>query len=124
MPGTKHFNLQKAALFWLMTISYMGIIFFLSSQHGFKLPDLPKNIDKIVHMLAYVPLAFLFYLSLRTSGINKYLFLVSVLCAIAYGISDELHQSFVPGRVSAFGDIAADSIGAILGSLGASFIKN
>jgi VanZ family protein len=33
-----------------------------------------------------------------------------------YGITDEIHQYYVPGRVASIGDIAADCIGAFLGS--------
>lgn len=38
----------------------------------------------------------------------------SVLLAGAYGVVDELHQAFVPGRVSSFGDLLADASGAAL----------
>jgi VanZ family protein len=34
-----------------------------------------------------------------------------------YGCLDELHQSFVPGRICSLGDWAADSIGGLLGVL-------
>ncbi|MDR2491693.1 MAG: VanZ family protein [Spirochaetaceae bacterium] len=41
--------------------------------------------------------------------------LITVLAVSAYGVLDEFHQSFVPGRqVSAF-DWAADTVGAVLG---------
>ena len=38
----------------------------------------------------------------------------SFLIAIAYGIVDELHQSFVPGRVCSLADVFADAAGAAL----------
>ncbi len=35
--------------------------------------------------------------------------------AFLYAVSDEFHQSFVPGRQASVGDVAADSAGAFLG---------
>jgi VanZ family protein len=37
---------------------------------------------------------------------------VVFLCAVAYGISDELHQAFVPGRTADWQDVLADTVGA------------
>lgn len=37
---------------------------------------------------------------------------LSVGLAIAYGVVDELHQSYVPGRVCSFGDLLSDASGA------------
>jgi VanZ family protein len=42
--------------------------------------------------------------------------LAVVLCT-AYGISDEFHQSFVPGRDASAGDVAKDFGGSALGAL-------
>ncbi|MBI5056446.1 MAG: VanZ family protein [Nitrospirae bacterium] len=100
----------------------MGLIFYLSSR-SFHLPKLPTNFDKIVHIGIYLPLAFLFYLSLNRSGIKRYVFAAAVLLTLLYGVSDEFHQSFVPGRDSSFGDALADFTGALLGSFAASFLK-
>jgi len=40
-------------------------------------------------------------------------FIVVILCVL-YGISDEYHQSFVPGRSPDLLDIRNDTIGAVL----------
>jgi VanZ family protein len=42
--------------------------------------------------------------------------MLSVLLSSLYGVTDELHQAFVPGRVASIGDLVADSIGAFTGS--------
>jgi len=116
--GRKDISLGPAVFFWLLTIGYMGLIFYLSSQH-LHLPRMPRNFDKVIHMCAYIPLAYLFYVSLKKSGINKYIFVLAVVCACMYGMTDELHQVMVPGRDASVGDLLADAIGAFLGSTAA-----
>jgi len=39
----------------------------------------------------------------------------------AWAISDEWHQSFIPGRDPSLGDLSADVVGLLLGALFASF---
>ena len=48
---------------------------------------------------------------------NKNKFLITILVGIIYASSDEIHQSFIPGRTAAFTDVCIDTCGAILGSL-------
>ncbi len=116
------FTLRAAVIFWFATIGYMSLIFYLSSMND-GLPDLPSNFDKVVHAMIYIPLAFLLYISLNRSGITRFLFITAFFLAGIYGITDEFHQSFVPGRDSSVGDIAADFAGAFLGSCGARFFS-
>lgn len=110
-------------IYWFFTIIYMAIIFYLSSQ---KWPEVLGGFeisDKLIHTLVYIPLAFLLYNSLVKSGIRKYAFVFAFLLTTIYGISDELHQAFVPGREASLFDFFADSFGGFLGSLLASVIK-
>jgi VanZ family protein len=115
--GKKDITLETAVFYWLLTVCYMGLIFYLSSLHNIPLPSLPRNFDKIIHMCAYIPLAYMFYLALRKSGINKYTFVLALIFASIYGVTDELHQVIVPGRDASAGDLLADALGAFLGSL-------
>jgi VanZ family protein len=113
----------RAVIYWLITIGYMGTIFYVSSRHNVKLPEIARNIDKVAHMLAYIPLAYLLCMSFRDSGMKKYAFIAAFAIASIYGITDELHQSMVPGRDATVGDVAADAVGAFIGSVAASSIK-
>ena len=122
MNRTEKTDTKKALILWLITIGYMSIIFYLSSRN-FNLPELPANSDKIAHVCLYFPLAFLFYLSLNRSGIKRYVFLATVILTFSYGVTDEFHQSFVPGRDSSIGDALADFVGVLLGGFGASFFR-
>jgi VanZ family protein len=43
-------------------------------------------------------------------------FSTAALAAVLYGLSDEVHQSFIPGRDASVGDVVADALGALLGA--------
>ncbi len=121
MNSHQDVNFRSAIMCWIFTFGYMGIIFILSSQQSFRIHGIPENADKVIHTLIYIPLAFLLYLSLRRSGLKKSLFIAALLFAGFYGVTDEIHQYFVPGRYSSGGDVAADFFGAFLGSSVAKF---
>ncbi len=69
-----------------------------------------------MHATAYAVMAGLFWQAWRQhiSPSSASLPVVVVLCCSLYGISDEWHQSFVPGRDSSIGDWLADTAGALL----------
>ncbi len=68
-------------------------------------------------LLAYAPLGWLLMRSMLWHGSSsrKALWLVIALGTL-YGISDEIHQHFVPGRVMGWTDAVADVGGIALGS--------
>ena len=55
----------------------------------------------------------------RRSAVTFGVVLLTIVCATAYGISDEFHQWFVPGRTADVHDVMADAIGATLAAVGA-----
>jgi VanZ family protein len=116
-------DVRGAIIFWAITFCYMGLIFFVSSRNSINLPELTMGFDKVLHACAYMVLAFLSYISINKSGIKKYVFIAAFLFTSIYGITDEFHQSFVPGRDSSIGDLIADFSGALLGCLGANLLK-
>lgn len=71
-------------------------------------------VRKIAHFSVYALLALfasLFSLTFKWRGRLPSAFFV----CLAYAVSDELHQYFVPGRAMRFYDIAIDSLGIISG---------
>ena len=116
MDSDETMNIRTSFALWLATAGYMALIYFLSSMHLQVPALLPGYFDKLVHVLLYMPLAFLIFSAMKRSGFNKYVFLISFLLAGVYGITDEIHQSFVPGRDAALADVAADFVGSIMGS--------
>jgi len=100
-------------------VLYAGLIFGLSSLEKTPLETLPIwNIDKIVHMIEYAVFGILLMLAFSSEGqekISKRTELYSAIIGVLYGLSDEIHQYYVPGRISAVSDLCADAIGIILG---------
>jgi len=97
-------------------LAVMGTIFFLSHQPDYfvKLPDI-FSFDKLLHAVAYGVLAatvlFAAPTELRKKSPSFTAVLAMIICLL-YGISDEFHQSFIPGRYASIWDVAADLLGA------------
>lgn len=96
----------------------MGVIFFLSAQPGdtLQLPPLP-GIDKLAHLFVYGVLAATVIFAFPPSFRKKYplrVVLAALVISSCYGISDEFHQSYVPGRMVSGYDLLADVCGAVL----------
>jgi VanZ family protein len=112
-PGQRQLLGPGRLSLWLPVLAVAGLIFILSSFE--QLPSPPSGItDKHEHFTIY----FLLGLTLvrafaggRLSNITWLVALVSALIVVAYGASDEFHQSFVPGRDSSVDDLMADAIG-------------
>jgi VanZ family protein len=106
----------NALLKMIPMLVVMGTIFYLSHQPGdsFNLPDL-THFDKLLHAVAYGVLAatILFAVPLRLKSESLVITaIIAVLVCFVYGITDEFHQSFVPGRFVSGWDVAADVFGA------------
>lgn len=104
--------------YWLPLIIYCIAIYIQSdlpaSEH---IPSFEFS-DKAIHFLAYAGLGVLFYRAYQTLRLKdnlKMLILASVVSASLYGISDEIHQYFVPYRNADLMDILADMLGSIIG---------
>lgn len=93
----------------------MSLIFYLSSIPSIDIvTKIPIN-DKILHAAEFFILAALLHMCFNIADnkmINKNRYFLAITITTIYAISDEFHQSFVPGRVADIFDLTADSIGA------------
>ncbi|WP_134704263.1 VanZ family protein [Ammoniphilus sp. YIM 78166] len=111
---------------WLPAAGWMGVIFYLSSRTGSELQGMFPffNSFNFGHVVAYFILSIFFYWALYPFRSGKIdIRLLSVGLCLLYGISDEWHQSFVPGRMPDLFDIVNDVIGASLGMLAVTFFQ-
>jgi len=104
---------------WLLAAAYCVLIFVLSSLEN-PLPGLTWRIsDKLLHGLEYAGLGALLAVALALSlprlGLGRVLVWAALLASL-YGASDELHQSYVPGRDADPRDWVADTAGGLAGA--------
>lgn len=95
--------------------AWAAVIFVLS--HSPRGPDLPESIphlDKLLHAGAYAILAGLTALALfrTTSWSLRRIAWTALILSSLYGVTDELHQAFIPGRTADPADWLADTLGA------------
>jgi VanZ family protein len=79
-----------------------------------------EHMDKVAHMFLYFGLGLLLHMTFKNSDnviLRKYAAIFAVIVGVLYGISDEYHQSFVPGRSSSVHDILADGIGVTIAQI-------
>ena len=113
LPKVKNFT-----FYWLPLIAYCLFIYIQSSfPSPESLPSFEFS-DKLYHFAAYAVMGILFYRAYQTLPIKnniQLLLLLSLISACLYGISDEIHQSFVPERDGSLLDVVADMLGAVCG---------
>jgi len=109
-----------AVKYWLPEAAWMGLIFFVSSVPQGKVVSIFSFQDIVFHIFAYLILALFFSRALKNTNPDitvAQAVIFTIAFGIVYGLSDEFHQSFVPGRsVSGF-DVFLDGIGSIAGSI-------
>ncbi len=111
---------REVVLAWMPVVLYMAAIWTLSSLHLTDVPvrDFPLG-DKGVHFVEYGILGFLVaHATLRSWPRHPALrtLPLAVLIAFGWGVLDEIHQAFVPGRSAEVLDLVADVLGASAGA--------
>lgn len=99
-------------------LGYTSLIFFLSSHPAPPALFLFTHVDKLYHTAAFMVLGAIgCQIGFRFTHSLFWSVWLGGLTASLFGISDEWHQFFVPGRSSSMGDIIADFCGAWFGAL-------
>ena len=102
---------------WGPVAAWMILIFAVSSR------PLPAYVsvlpDWSTHSAAFAALSILCCRALA-GGLGPALrrgdAVLAVVLSVVYGVSDEYHQSFVPGRTATAWDVAKDAVGAVMGA--------
>lgn len=102
-----------------LLVGAMSAIFLLSSRPlpAIFFPPI-SHIDKFYHAAAFSVIGVLWCrVGYRLTDSLFWALWCGCFLGTFYGISDEFHQIFVPGRSASYGDMIADAVGACLGSL-------
>ena len=102
---------------WGPAIAQMALIFAISSLHNAPIPDGVS--DHVGHSVGYFILAVAMFRGFAGgawAGVTWRSGALAVGFSVLYGMSDEVHQSFVPGRLPAWDDVRADFYGALIGA--------
>ena len=104
--------------YWLPVFVWAGVIFYFSSLARIP-PIIMELIPKtyICHIIVYAILSILLLrasINSKNTTFRENAIYLTILIAILYGITDEIHQQFVPGRVFSHLDVIANSVGSVV----------
>lgn len=108
---------------WGPVVAWMALIFALSAQPGLRAsndPNVDQPIRHFAHVLVYAALAMLLLRARSPATASAWTWrrvLLAVLLAVLYGVSDEVHQTYVPQRTGHLVDVGWDLLGAVAGVL-------
>lgn len=121
----------------LLLITWMGVIFMFSNEiadssserSGVIVEVISRSVSwsqdiltfltrKAAHIFIYFVLGVLAFNVAKDFRIsNKRAVMLSVVFVILYAITDEFHQSFVPGRSAELRDVLIDTVAGAMGAL-------
>lgn len=96
----------------------MAAIFVVSHQSSVSIPFGAP--DYYAHGMSYTVLGFLLIRALARGELRAMtwgMVLVATVIGGLYGVSDEFHQSFIPGRHPSVSDVIADTVGSLVGAV-------
>ena len=102
---------------WIPALCIVCVSWYLSSQE--RIEQMPNfwNADKLIHCVCFAGLAFWVACGAGGKASVRVRFILPAVLASCYGIVDEIHQYFTPGRTASVFDWLADSIGGVSGSI-------
>lgn len=117
--------LQVSRIFrWLYFVvpvfAAAAAIFYVSSLEKISVPDIGLNFeDKILHAFAYFVFGLIIIRAFhfgKSQPVYLKIKIITIIVGFLYGLSDEFHQSMVPGRSSEVWDWLADAVGIVMGA--------
>ncbi len=97
-------------IFWIWIISILWVS-YLSLQPSIKTEKHFENQDKVLHLIVYIWISLLAFLSFVKDNKSSYAALFVLLLSLIL----EIGQYYIPGRFFSIGDILANSAGVFIG---------
>lgn len=108
------FQFQSPVIAWCL------FVFTASSIPSPHVPALGEHTDKVIHFCVYGTLCWLAHIAFHfqhNMSVRKYSLLFAILFTMVFGMSDEFHQLYTPGRSADIMDLVADTAGGLMYSL-------
>lgn len=102
---------------WLPPLALMGLIFFLSARSRTSITEvylIDFLIFKTLHMIEYAALYFLLFRAMWSRHKSTKAYVWAFVVCVLYAASDEIHQTYVPGREGRLRDVVIDTAGMLL----------
>ncbi|MBN2251052.1 MAG: VanZ family protein [Candidatus Altiarchaeota archaeon] len=124
IPGINDRLAKRPTLAWALVFSYAALIYSVSSMSRPPQPMASNDafaceaLATLGHFMEYMVFGFLLYAAFRSLGgrFDKKAVWLAIIAATIYGLTDEIHQSFVPNRDCSIIDLSADFLGASIGA--------
>jgi len=105
--------------YWLPFFVWAVVIFSFSANPAVKTSEIHWQdfiIKKTAHVIEYFIFSLLLYRALKSTGKfkSKDAIIIVLIIAFFYGLSDEFHQSFTPGREPRMRDVFIDAFGSLI----------
>jgi VanZ family protein len=119
----KSSSARTFVLRWGPAIAVMAVIFVLSAQPGLRVsndPGVDMPFRHAAHVAVYALLSLFLVRGIcwqRGDRPRPRDLLLAVALATLYGVSDEIHQTFVPDRTGHAVDVGWDLLGASIGAI-------
>jgi VanZ family protein len=115
---------DKERIFYLIITIVMAIVIFLvSSISSFPAVSTGFDLSIVYHFGVFFMFTFFLTLTLTNKKPDRKTITIILLISLAYALSDEFHQLFVPGRVADVKDLLTDFIGSICSVLAIKLIE-
>ena len=107
----------------LLPLGLMALVFVVSSiPADLEAPQassfgwVPPALQNLLHIPLYGLLAVLWFRALVALNVpGRWPFILALFFSFTYGLLDEWHQSFVPGRFASLTDVSLNLLGVVLG---------
>jgi VanZ family protein len=116
-PDSLDLSPQMNVRRWLLPVLWAGVMVTGTSLPSSAVPGQLSAYDKLLHFTIYAIFAFLLSRQISETASRWWAALLAIGIAVLFGVVDEWHQGFIPGRSMELADWQADSLGALVGAV-------